>query len=361
MSQSRITISGYYGFDNAGDEAVLAGLVQAFGHAGRSNPPKLTALSIAPEATQRSHGIAAAHRYKIGPLLSAIKGCDLFLSGGGSLLQDVTSAHGIFYYCGVVRLAQILGKRTMFIAQGIGPLLRPRSQKLVAGVANRLHAITVRDPESADLLLGIGVQQRIQLTADPALILAMGARSRPGSGPVTVSLRTWADADQSLPATLAQACATAFSDVPMGTLAMQPALDSAPLEQFRREWHQSTGQQATEFAVSAPATDRVPEIVQHLAASRLVVGMRLHALILAASAGIPSVALAYDPKIQSFMRSTGQEDAVVDLRADAETLRATIAQVAADLPGRTDRLRQRLPALREAAMRNAEVALDLLS
>ena len=361
MNQQRVTISGYYGFDNAGDEAVLAGIVRAFDQATRSQGPQITALSIAPDATRRSHGIAAAHRYKAGPLLSAIRRCDLFLSGGGSLLQDVTSAHGIFYYLGVARLAQILGKRTMFIAQGIGPLLRPRSQKLVAGVANRLNAITVRDPESADLLLSIGVQNRIQLTADPALLLAGGARSRPGSGPVTVSLRSWAEADQSLPATLARACSEVFSGVPMGTLAMQPAVDAACLEQFRREWHQSTGQQATEFAISAPATDRVPEIVQQLAASRLVVGMRLHALILAASAGIPSVALAYDPKILSFMRSTGQEDAVVDLRADAEALRAAIARVADDLPGRTDRLRQRLPALREAAMRNAEVALDLLS
>lgn len=360
MTNRRIAISGYYGFGNAGDEAVLAGLVLAFQKAARGNPVSLTALSINPDDTRHRHGISARHRYRPAELISAIANCDLLMSGGGSLLQDVTSAHGIFYYLGVIRLAQIMGKKTMFAAQGIGPLIRPRSRNLVAGIANKLDAITVRDPESADLLLEIGVRQRVQIMADPAILLAEGARNRPGEGPVTVSLRTWDDTDQSLPPMLAAACRDALGATPIGTLAMQPAQDNSVLEQFRREWLQLTGQEATEFVNSGPDIERLPAVVRQLAASRLVVGMRLHALILAAGAGIPSVALAYDPKIESFMRFVGQEDAVADIRAGGDAVREIIARVADDLPGRADRLKQRLPALREAAVRNAQVALDLL-
>jgi polysaccharide pyruvyl transferase CsaB len=361
VKQARFTISGYYGFRNAGDEAVLAGLIQAFRTASPGSQPALTALSIDPDDTRQRHGIESLHRYRVKDLIAGIRNCDAFLSGGGSLLQDVTSAHGIYYYLGVVRIAQILGKRTMFVAQGIGPLIRPRTRSLVAGVANKLDAITVRDPESADLLHEIGARARVQVTADPALLLPGGPRTRPGEGPAVISLRSWEHSAQQLPATLAKACSSSLSQVPLGTLAMQPSQDEQVLEQFRREWHLITGQEATEFAVSGPETQRLPAIVQQIASSRLVIGMRLHALILAAGAGVPAVALAYDPKIQSFMRSTGQEDAVVNLDAGSDAVGAAIACVTGDLPGRTERLRQRMPALREAAVRNAQVALDLLS
>jgi polysaccharide pyruvyl transferase CsaB len=361
VKQPRFTISGYYGFRNAGDEAVLAGLIQAFKAASPGAQPTLTALSIDPDDTRRRHGIASLHRYRAKELIAGIRDCDAFLSGGGSLLQDVTSAHGIYYYLGVVRIAQILGKRTMFAAQGIGPLLRPRTRSLVAGVANRLDAITVRDPESAELLREIGVRRPVQVTADPALLLPGETRAQAGEGPVTISLRSWVQSDQQLPAVLARACSSALPGASLGTLAMQPSQDEQVLEQFRREWHLISGQEATEFAGSGPEIERLPAIVQQIASSRLVIGMRLHALILAAGAGVPAVALAYDPKIQSFMRSTGQEDAVVDLDAGSDAVGAAIARVAGDLPGRTERLRQRIPVLREAAVRNAQVALDLLS
>ena len=59
-------------------------------------------------------------------------------------------------------MAQVLGRKTMFIAQGIGPLKRARSRRLVRSVANRLNAVTVRDPGSAGLLAEIGVMRPIR-------------------------------------------------------------------------------------------------------------------------------------------------------------------------------------------------------
>ena len=162
----RLLLSGYYGYGNAGDEAVLAGLIAGFRAA--SADAVLSVLSGAPSETRAAHGIAAVDRYRPAALLPAIARCDLFLSGGGSLLQDVSSAHSIFYYLGVVKMAQMLGKKTMFAAQGIGPLTLPRSRKLVAAVAGKLDAITVRDPGSAALLREIGVSRpSIEVTADP--------------------------------------------------------------------------------------------------------------------------------------------------------------------------------------------------
>ena len=176
-----VTLSGYYGYGNAGDEAVLAGLVTALRarRAGRRTGDRRAVGTARRDGGGARH--SAADRYKVPALLRALSRTDALLSGGGSLLQDVTSAHSVFYYLGVVRLAQMLGKKTMFVAQGIGPLLRPRTRKLVAAVANRLDAITVRDPDSAALLREIGVTRPpVEVTADPALLLAPARRRVPG-------------------------------------------------------------------------------------------------------------------------------------------------------------------------------------
>ena len=80
-------------------------------------------------------------------------------------------------------------------------------------------------------------------------------------------------------------------------------------------------------------------LLENLAACHMVIGMRLHALILAAACAVPAVALSYDPKVTAFMAQSGQSDAVYDLAADTPDLADT------DAP----RLGQRAAARRRAA------------
>jgi polysaccharide pyruvyl transferase CsaB len=352
----RLTFSGYYGFGNAGDEAVLAGLVRGLRARRSADELALTALSIAPEETQRTHSIAAAHRYKAGALVRALSQTDALLSGGGSLLQDVTSPHSIFYYLGVVRLAQMLGKKTMFIAQGIGPLTLSRSRRLTCAVANRLDAITVRDPDSAALLREIGVTRPpLEVTADPALLLSPDTPTPPANGPsFGVALRPWHGHD-ALPFHVADAARLALSGRRALLFPMQPQTDKEIAEQFAREWH-------TENRTTLCSTETgLPALVQNLANCEMMVGMRLHALILAAACGVPSVALSYDPKVAAFMQQSGQGDAVYDLNhADSDALADLLARAWAERGERAAKLRDRLPALQAAAARNADVALEMV-
>ena len=351
----RLLLSGYYGYGNAGDEAVLAGLVAGF--RSLSAELDLTALSGSPAETRTAHGIHAVDRYRPAALLPAMRRCDVFLSGGGSLLQDVTSAHGIFYYLGVVRLAQMLGKKTMFIAQGIGPLKRKRSRRLVAAVANKLDAVTVRDPDSAQLLRDIGVSRpRIEVTADPALLLSPGASSKKsGFG---VALRPWHGQEQ-LGAQTAAACFPTLAEQMPRLLPMQPGSDTAIAEQFAEEWArlQSTSSPAS---ISFSPND-LGALLSIIDGCDMMVGMRLHALILAAAAGVPSVALAYDPKVAAFMQASGQGDAVYDLSApSADALAALIGRVWRERDERASALQAALPGLQARAQQNCDAAVALL-
>ena len=361
--KKRVTLSGYYGYGNAGDEAVLAGLVQGFQAARPAEELEIVALSGNPAETEQAHGITAADRYKAGPLLQAIRRSDLFLSGGGSLLQDVTSAHSLFYYLGVVRLAQILGKKTMFVAQGIGPLHLARSRRLTASVANRLSAVTVRDPDSAALLREIGVNKTpIEVTADPALLMAPpapttvdgGGAGKEGGG-FGVALRPWAG-QEGIAGHVADACLQAGLGEHRALLfPMQPQSDRPLAEQFARQWHP-----ASRTTLCAPERG-LPALLANVASCEMMAGIRLHALILAAACGVPSVALSYDPKVKAFMQGSGQGDAVYDLaQSDPDALAAILARVWAERSARAAALQARLPGLRAKAARNIEAALELL-
>jgi polysaccharide pyruvyl transferase CsaB len=359
-AQLRIALSGYYGFGNGGDEAVLAGLIKSLRDQAQINGLsglELTALSINPAATTAEHGIPAAHRYKIGPLLRTLARCDLLASGGGSLLQDVTSRHSIFYYLGVVRAAQIMGKKTMFIAQGIGPLTLPRSRKLTAAVARRCDAITVRDEASASLLREIGVERpEIVVTADPALLL----RNLP-SEPLpdtAIALRPWKDQTGQIVALVVDALKS--SRVPVGQFFPCSHSEDIGPAQLAETRYGKVEHPFLEANGASESRSSHLKIIDSVRRCEMVVGMRLHALILAAAYGVPSVALAYDPKVTAFMEQTGQGDAVYDLREnDPSKLAALLAKVWSERQARAARLEALLPTLVHAAERNAEVAIQL--
>lgn len=125
---SKLVISGYYGFGNAGDEAMLAAILEAILDVIPN--AEITVISGNPKDTMDKHGVKAISRLSPLPIIKALKGCDLLISGGGSLLQDVTSDRSLYYYLSIIRMAKWFNRPVMLYAQGIGPLLRERAKKL---------------------------------------------------------------------------------------------------------------------------------------------------------------------------------------------------------------------------------------
>jgi len=348
---TNIVLSGYYGSGNIGDEAVLAGILAGLREAGLS--ARVTVISADPERTIREHaGVQAIPRMAPCAITRALLRADLFLSGGGSLFQDVTSARSPYYYLTVLRLAQILRRKTMIYAQGVGPLQRPAIRAAIAKAFNRASAITVRDQDSSALLREIGVTREAQVCADPSFLVEpdLDAADRiisdaglTGRDIVGIALRPWPGHDEWL--------ADAARDITAlcAEIGAQPAF--IPMQE-------------PDDAVFGDASATLrhggdPRVAKGLIARcRMIVGMRLHALIFAAAAGVPFVPIAYDPKVSSFAADAGASR--VEL-GDSTALAGTIRTTWQDREALARKLASRSAEFRESAMLPARIAANLLT
>jgi polysaccharide pyruvyl transferase CsaB len=301
-----VLLSGYYGFHNIGDEAVLGGILA--GLRARLPAVRPVVLSGDPAGTEALHDVEAVPR---GALVRALHEADLFASGGGSLLQDVTSLRSPFFYLLQLWAAQRMPVPTMILAQGLGPLRNPAVRAATRRILNHTRAITVRDAGSEAFLLNLGVTvPPIEVTADPSFLLEPDVSERleewwaayvPADRPVIgVALRRW-DRDEP------HARYHAISDA-LATLAAETGafLVFIPMQ------HGADLPVALQVSGWTPAENRVcdlplgpREMLALVARSQFVVAMRLHTLIFAVQQGVPAYGLSYDPKVTDFAREAG--------------------------------------------------------
>lgn len=172
---AKVLISGYYGFSNAGDEAMLTAIVDSL---KREAPDTvITVISGHPRSTCALHDVKSIGRFDFPAILRAMAGTDLLLSGGGSLLQNVTSHFSLFYYLSIIALGVIMRKKVMLFAQGIGPIKGCFSRFLTRFVCRHADLITVRDDGSLDDLCEMGFERKdILVTSDAVFSLPDGNR-----------------------------------------------------------------------------------------------------------------------------------------------------------------------------------------
>ncbi|SEB17529.1 polysaccharide pyruvyl transferase CsaB [Paenibacillus sp. 276b] len=331
-TSQKLVISGYYGFRNSGDEAVLKSILTALEEEShRSNVTiEPIVLSGDPESTTLMYGVRSVHRMKLKEVREAIKESDGLISGGGSLLQDATGLKSIPYYLGVIKLAQWLKKPTFIYAQGIGPVKRKIFNPMIRSVFKACNYVSVRDEQSAEYLRGLGLQwNQIHVVPDPVMGLplpeakaeevssiavnAQGASVHTKLPVIGVSVRFWESDRKELTAIAAglkKLCSK--KAVHLRFMPFHLPIDEQA-SRFVMEMLGDLGNKGSEVSITKDLTD--PQLMlQEVSNCDVVIGMRLHSLIYAASQYVPPVGISYDPKIDQFM-----------LRLDSETVGSTDA------------------------------------
>lgn len=358
---SNIVVSGYYGFANAGDEAMLTAIIKAL--QSKDSSVNITVISGNPEATKKLHKVNSIHRFSALDIMGAMSKSDLVISGGGSLLQDVTSKRSLLYYLAILTLATVMGRKVMLFAQGIGPIKSNFMRRLTKYVCSSVAKITVRDNDSLYELRRIGVPERkVELTADAVMTMPKESKdfgrellSRyyvpDNKMLIAVAVRKWRDDDSYL-LEIAKAADKLIDtrNAHIVLLPMQYPLDVEPCRRVQQLMVNKL--ESTVLAVDC----KTEEFLSLIGNFDLLVGMRLHALIFAAVMEVPFIAISYDPKIDGFVKDVNGIIAgrVQNLQAD------DIINSCRKALFHKDANKKRMTELREKAMLNAERAFELL-
>jgi len=358
-----VLLSGYYGFGNVGDEAILASTIESL----RQKEPdiEISVLSANPRETSRTHAVESYARMSLKEVVSAILSSDLIVFGGGSLLQDDTSFRSLAYYLSIIFASRALGKPVVIYANGIGPIRSLAGRLLTRLALSLTKRVTVRDPESEKLLKRMGVRKPVRVTADPAFLLSPSSPER-----CDEILRDAGVSGESRIAWLALRPGKApdrfySSFTPAISLLRSRGYEPCLLVMQERDKELVlviNGALSRNGQRPAPSVAGVSprDALGLLQRGSFCLGMRLHTLILAARGAVPFMGVEIDPKIGAFCRAAGcpvlpdpTQGGSINLTLELERLMENRDQLEL-------KLKEKLPLFRNLAEDNVDMVLSVL-
>ncbi|WP_028828936.1 polysaccharide pyruvyl transferase CsaB [Proteocatella sphenisci] len=366
----KILLSGYFGFDNVGDEAILSAMVK--GIRKEMADSELVAMSANPELTARKNGIRAIDRMSIFAILKEMKNTDLFISGGGSLFQDVTSKRSILYYLGVVYLAKVIfRKKVMIYSQGIGPVNDPKNRRRMAKLFKKLDLINVRDNQSKLELNSMGVRENIRVSTDSVFSLekpdhVIGSEILSNYGVDTtkmtlgVSVRNWKDHTAKIVEEVAKTIeALKDKDMNVVILPFHFPDDLELSEKIHDKLNMKDLGAIKVYTIKNLMGEH--EFLSVMSNMDIMLSMRLHGLIFATVCNAYPIGISYDPKIQSLLEEMGREKALEVEDIDANILVEQLEYAMNNLEDLKEKTADTAHMMREKALLNNKMVKELLT
>jgi polysaccharide pyruvyl transferase WcaK-like protein len=212
----------------------------------------------------------------------------------------------------------------------------------------------------------LGLAREVEVTADLAFLLPApkedeiaAARRLVGlpeeAGPVAaIALRpSPAEGPRDLASRLGAAIGGACDE-----LRLKPVLLAMQCSQDLGFARSAAAAMPVEAVIAPPMSAR--QLLALTAGCDLVIGMRLHALIFGALAGVPLVGISYDPKVDGLMEQLGLAAATSVERLDDSALSRSIVEAWQRRGEMARPLADRAERLRAMALRNVELALSAL-
>lgn len=302
-----ILISGYYGFENSGDDALLEAVLCDLKKSAED--AKLVVLSKNPNETSKKYNVESVGRTNLPSLILHLIKAKLLVFGGGTLIQDATSTKSLVYYLALIIMARFFGTKVMLYANGIGPVSE-KNRKITTKVLNMVSAITLRDKNSKEELSQLNVTKPyVKLTADPVFTLssigdekgrklldAMGISKEEKC--IGISIRDFKTTDRDFEDKLACALKNACEKHKLTPVFI--VLSPKDREISERVFQKIDIRGFVLCGLS------FQQAISLSGCFSLNIGMRLHMLIYSAVSKTPSVGIVYDPKVSGFMEYSGQ-------------------------------------------------------
>jgi polysaccharide pyruvyl transferase CsaB len=177
VAEKKIIVMGYYGHNNAGDEAILSVILDNLHRKYGFN--SVTVLSANPTSTASLHAVKSIYNFvpsgrldhfkkyfgrnraQYRNTIETIKAADVLLVGGGGLFFDLENSNAnLLNVLGRINwLRDYFKKNIIVFGVGIGPLRHHNSRAYARKVLDKVNAIIVRDQKSYDLLYDLDIKK----------------------------------------------------------------------------------------------------------------------------------------------------------------------------------------------------------
>ncbi|MDD3861698.1 MAG: polysaccharide pyruvyl transferase family protein [Candidatus Gracilibacteria bacterium] len=316
----KIVIAGNYGAKNFGDELILKGLLKTMKECFAD--ATFTVLSGDIVETQNIHGVDCAEKFPAGirsflknifckksDAFKKVKECDYFVLGGGGLFGG-PKTRADFIWGRQALMAYKYGKKVVMLGQSIGMIKNPPSKFLVKKLFEKATLISVRDESSKKRLQELGIKKDIGVYPDFAFFSESESESVHKKDQILVSLREMNSLPKNFENNIAEF---------LNWLAKEKNWQVV-LADFQKgvESDEHLRKKITEKIIDKSKIEIINDhdlkkIITKYKESKMVLGMRLHSLILAIKTNTPFIALNYAPKVKDLLAFSGFKELAINL------------------------------------------------
>ncbi|WP_106496181.1 polysaccharide pyruvyl transferase family protein [Lentibacillus sp. Marseille-P4043] len=316
-----IGIVGNYGNNNQGDEAILEGILIQLKEVHNIEREEIIVFSNQPEQTRKKYGVQSAKLYykrKTAPMTlittmvknkPIIKKLDMLLVGGGGIFMDLYGTEAFLF--GMYGWLGKLSKTPVILyGVGAGPIITRVGKVLLRSLAHLSKLVTVRDPRSKELLQSIGVKSPIHVIGDPAFQVKKPKKIERTTNGIQIGVTAvpfhhssyWPNEDKQMYRDYIEGMAynldkllTEYPDASVNFFATKHPQDMMVTKEIKELMDLGDRCHICEDSLNHQ------EIVQFASEQDVVIGTRLHSLILALVTNTPIIAVSYHHKVKDFM------------------------------------------------------------
>jgi len=330
-----------------------------------------------------------------------LKNADLFIFGGGQEVQDHASIAFLISGLLKITIAKILSTPVYCYAIGVGPVATILGKLLTRLVLNRVDVITLRDKDSKNFLKHLHVTKpEIFITADPTFTLSPAKKifaknifslekiDEKHNGPrIAIVPRRWFHYKHYLlPMSLrskyfslgGQREFTHLKKIIAQVTDYLISINNAQIifipmrsADNRFDLGQDDNFVIQEIINIVKAKENVfqlkgnyspKELKTLLGQMDLIIGMRMHSLIMGSTMGVPVIGFSILPKFKSFFEMIGQETYLINIKElNSKILLDKITSALSYREQIRKELKVRIKTLQKKALMNTDFILKLLS
>lgn len=344
MKSLSFGVYGVYGKNNLGDEALLRSVMADVLSIHPNS--EFTVFCSDPSEVSKFHGVHAVSRKPFNNFfdkLSLIKQMDVFIIGGGTLLYEqgnfIKNFKAIlaFYFWPI--LAKLLRVKTLAYGQGLGPIHSLSMKVAIRCLPVIFDLITLRDNLSIEY---INSGSNIYVTSDPVAASELYNKKVSNINDETdlyllVAFRSPQAGKSELIIQWIQAISVFAKNKKCKIILFPTQLSKKYFED--EPLLEVLYQQLVEYGINPENIQKVgwstiEEGIGYLQRANVVISNRLHALLLAAKAGVPCVGLGGKDKILGCLNMIGIDKPIyfMDQEKIASGIMNKILKEAWDIP-----------------------------